>query len=128
MESPSPPFLIQPPPEEDVDLDPDQPLSRASSTTSSTNNNNWNDINDLLPASRNNSGLLSPDAASTFRRPPSRMSDYGPSEGAAVTAAQSASPFNFETQFMSASPVKSVSHSELPSPAHDFVHSMRRLD
>lgn len=109
--SPSPPFLIQPPPE-DIDLDPDRPLSRASSTST----NNWNDIDELLPASRN-SGFLSPDAASSFRRPSSRMSDSGAMEGDSVAAAAAASPFNFQTQFMSASPVKSVSYT-LP-PAHD---------
>lgn len=105
--SPGPPFLIQPPPDgdddDDVHPDPDRPL--------------WNDIDDLLPASsRCDSGLLSPDAAaSTFRRPSSSMScDSVSLEGAAVPAA---SPFNFETQFMSASPVKSVS-SPGPLPAH----------
>lgn len=103
--SPSPPFLIQPPPE-DIDLGPDRPLSRASSTTSSINN--WNDIDELLPASRN-SGFLSPDAASTLRRPSSRMSDSGSMDAASVAAAQAASPFNFETQFMASAPVKSVS-------------------
>lgn len=111
--SPSPPFLIQPPPEDieiDLDLGPDRPLSRASSTTSSINN--WNDIDELLSASRN-SGFLSPDAASTLRRPSSRMSDSGSMDAASVAAAQAASPFNFETQFMASAPVKSVSTSRL---------------
>ncbi|ROV90213.1 hypothetical protein VMCG_10256 [Cytospora schulzeri] len=105
--SPSPPVFVEPPPPEDVDddldlaLDLDRPPSRDSSISG-----NWNDIGNLLPSPRD-SGLLSPDTPRTVRRPSSMASiDASFAEGS-VPAAAASSPFNFQTQFMSTSPVKS---------------------
>lgn len=130
---PSPPLLVQPPPEDaannaDADeyldlIDLDRPSSRASSSTSSlhqhhhhysssSNNNNWNDIDDLT-SSRNN-GFLSPDFAASPRRPSSRMSDTTAVD-AVPPASPGGSPFNFQTQFMSTSPVRSVRYITSPS-------------
>lgn len=110
---PSPSLLVQPPPEDEdeddavIDLDgSDRPLSRGSSTSASTN---WNDIDDLLGT--RDRGFLSPDTAAFPQRPSSRMSDSHTmiAEGATAASAPAASPFNFQTQFMSTSPVKPVS-------------------
>lgn len=113
---PSPSLLVQPPPEDEddsvIDLDGngdgygDRPLSRGSSTSASTN---WNDIDDLLGT--RDRGFLSPDTAAFPQRPSSRMSDSHTmlTEGATAASPPDASPFNFQTQFMSTSPVKPVS-------------------
>ncbi|KAI3400880.1 hypothetical protein diail_1571 [Diaporthe ilicicola] len=117
--SPTPPLLVEPPPE-DQDVDPDadieidlddcefhRPVSRGSATSSL---GNWNDIDGLL-SSRN--GLLSPDFLSpdtprSIRRPSSSMStESALSEVGLVPAAPAPGPFNFQTQSMSTSPVKS---------------------
>lgn len=112
---PSPSLLVQPPPEDededviDLDGDGDRPLSRASTSSTTTTNHNWNDIDDLLGT--RDRAFLSPDTAAFPQRPSSRMSDSHTTitEGATAASAPAASPFNFQTQFMSTSPVKSVS-------------------
>lgn len=104
----SPALLVQPPEDAQddiIDLDLDRPSSRASTCSSHNNNNNWNDIDHAF---------LSPDFVVSPRRPSSRMSDFASAEGAvaaavAITPASPAGgPFNFQTQTMSTSPVKSV--------------------
>ncbi|KAI7783440.1 cation efflux family protein family [Diaporthe eres] len=111
--SPTPPLLVEPPPEDDdpdadieIDLDCafDRPLSRSSATSSTAN---WNDIGGLL-ASRNSAALLSPDTPRSIRRPASSMStESALSENGLVPAAPAPGPFNFQTQSMSTSPVRS---------------------
>lgn len=85
-----------------IDLDLDRPLSRDSSA-SSLSHHNWNDIDHAF---------LSPDFVVSPRRPPSRMSESATAEGAAaavaITPASPGGPFNFQTQAMSTSPVRSV--------------------
>lgn len=115
---PSPSLFVQPPPEDeaedvididiDIDGDGDRPLSRAS-TASTTTTTNWNDIDELLGT--RDRAFLSPDTAAFPQRPSSRMSDSHTTitEGATAASAPAASPFNFQTQFMSTSPVKPVS-------------------
>lgn len=124
--SPTPPLLVEPPPEDDhvdsdadieIDLDCalDRPVSRSSATSSTAN---WNDIGGLLP-SRNNAALLSPDTPRSIRRPPSSMStESAISENGLVPAAPGPGPFNFQTQSMSTSPVRSVCCAPLPGDAH----------
>ncbi|ROW15903.1 hypothetical protein VPNG_02535 [Cytospora leucostoma] len=96
--SPSPPVFVQPPPPED---DANRPLSRDGSISG-----NWTDLDDLFLPSRD-SDLLSPDTPYFIRRPASRMSSAESYAEGSVPAAAAASPFNFQTQFMSTSPVKS---------------------
>lgn len=126
--SPTPPLLVEPPPEDidrdvddgiEIDLDDcafDRPVSRASATSST---GNWNDIDGLFP-SRNSAALLSPDFLSpntprSIRRPGSSMStDSVLSETGLVPAAPAPGPFNFQTQSMSTSPVKSVCYPPPP--------------
>lgn len=111
--SPTPPLLVEPPPEDDdpdadieIDLDCafDRPLSRSSATSCTAN---WNDKGGLLP-SRNSAALLSPDTPRSIRRPASSMStESALSENGLVPAAPAPGPFNFQTQSMSTSPVRS---------------------
>lgn len=128
--SPTPPLLIEPPPEDnDVDVDADieidldcaldvRPGSRSSATSS---NANWNDIGGLLPY-RNNAALLSPDTPRSIRRPASSMStESALSENGLVPAAPAPGPFNFQTQSMSTSPVRSVSWPRFPI-THIYKH------
>ncbi|POS75357.1 cation efflux family protein family [Diaporthe helianthi] len=109
----TPPLLVEPPPEDDpdagieidLDADFDRPLSRSSATSS---NANWNDIGGLLPSPRNSAAFLSPDTPRSIRRPASSMStDSALSENGLVPAAPAPGPFNFQTQSMSTSPVRS---------------------
>lgn len=111
---PSPSLFVQPPPEDEdedvIDLDGDRPPSRASTTSfsSSTTTTNWNDIDELLGT--RDRAFLSPDTAAFPQRPSSRMSDSHTTITEGPTAAAAAeSPFNFQTQFMSTSPVKPAS-------------------
>ncbi|KAJ0108036.1 cation efflux family protein family [Diaporthe amygdali] len=111
--SPTPPLLVEPPPEDEVvdldlaldsDFDVDRPASRASATSSI---GNWNDIGGLL-LSPNSASLLSPDTPRSIRRPASSMStESALSENGLVPAAPAPGPFNFQTQSMSTSPVRS---------------------
>ncbi|KUI71506.1 putative zinc transporter zrg17 [Cytospora mali] len=107
--SPSPPVFVQPPLPEDDYADADHDHDRHHSVDSSASGN-WNDIDDLLSPSRD-STFLSPDTPRPVRRPSNNMmSPTEPSfaEGSiSAAAAASSSPFNFQTQSMSTSPVKS---------------------
>ena len=120
--SPTPPLLVEPPPEDrdpdadiEIDLDDadfDRPVSRSSATSSTAN---WNDIGGLLPSPRNSAAFLSPDTPRDIRRPASSMStESALSENGLVPAAPAPGPFNFQTQSMSTSPVRSVCCPRLP--------------
>lgn len=132
--SPTPPLLVEPPPEDDdpdadieIDLDFafDRPLSRSSATSS---NANWNDIGSLLP-SRNSAALLSPDTPRSIRRPASSMStESALSENGLVPAAPAPGPFNFQTQSMSTSPVRSVCFPPLPQHTETYKDVRAKLD
>lgn len=98
----SPALLVLPPDDAQddiIDLDLDRPSSRASTCSS---HNTWNDID---------RAFLSPDFVVSPRRVASRMTESASAEGAAavaITPASPGGPFNFQTQAMSTSPVKSV--------------------
>lgn len=123
----TPPLLVEPPPEDgkvdvdadiEIDLDDalDRPLSRSSATSSTAN---WNDIGGLLPSA----AFLSPDTPRSIRRPASSMStESALSENGLVPAAPAPGPFNFQTQSMSTSPVRSVCCPSLPIDAHIHAH------
>lgn len=100
-----------------IDLDLDRPLSRDSSA-SSLSHHNWNDIDHAF---------LSPDFVVSPRRPSSRMSESAAGEGAAavaITPASPGGPFNFQTQTMSTSPVKSVRYHTTMQPKHSQYKSL----
>ena len=98
--TPSPPTLVEPPVDDDRDDD---------AASAKRNSGNWNDIDGLLStsASSRRSAFLHPDSQS-FLRPPSMSFDDAPGADGAAPAPAAASPFNFQTQYITTSPVKSV--------------------